>query len=170
MKKFVVGVFVGAMLMMSTQAFGASINYIGKKVSGETPVKVNGETAGNAIIVDNKSFIPVRDISDKIGADISFEKGGVISLTTSSQTPEESTVNTEAIKKQQELIDETKKKIDATAEKVSHYEALVKSATNDIYKQNYQNNYDAFKKSLDQLNSVLKEQEDQLDLLEGQAK
>lgn len=168
MKKFVIGLIVGAIAMVSTQALGAEISFTGKKVSGETVVKVNGEVAGNAIIVDNKSFIPVRDISNKIGAEVSLEKGGLISLTFPNSTGNlpSSDTNAEAIKKQQALIDETKRKQKETSEKVSQYEELLKSTTSPIHKPRYQNNYDAFEKSLDQLNQLLKDQEAVLKSLE----
>lgn len=192
MKKFISGVIVGALLMVSTQVFGDSINFIGKKVANETVVKVNGEEAGKAIIVDNKSFIPVRDISEKIGAELSFEKGGVIALTTeqtnttptSPIAPTTSTEPTEpatptapsaevtnlekAIKKKKEEVADTKYKITATSEKVEQFSGLLASSINEMDRQRYQLNYDAFKKSLDQLEVDLKEQETELAELEAQ--
>jgi hypothetical protein len=180
MKKFISGVVVGALLMVSTQAFGANINFIGKKVANETVVKVNGEEAGKAIIVENKSFIPVRDISEKIGAEIAFEKGGVIALTTEQvpttpttpdtpTTPSVEVTNLEkAIKKKNEEIADTKYKITATSEKVEQFSDLTSSAINAADRQRYQLNHDAFKKSLDQLEVTLTDQETELADLEAQ--
>ncbi|MED5019339.1 hypothetical protein P9847_18720 [Paenibacillus chibensis] len=166
MKKFISGVIVGAVLMMTTQVFGEGLNFIGKKVANETVVKVNGEEAGKAIIVENKSFIPVRDISEKIGATISFEKGGVIALNTNSSESAITSTNSasleEAIQKQQAEIADTKSKIKTTSEKVNNYTKLISSAINQEDRQMYQLGYDAFKKSLDQLEAALKDQESKL--------
>lgn len=168
MKKFIVGVIVGALFMVSAQAFGDGVNFVGKKVAKESIVKVNGEEAGKAIIVDNKSFVPVRDISDKIGAAISIEKGGTIALTInqSNGVPGSSADVEEAIKKQKAEIADTKNKISTTSEKVQHYSDLKSSTTDEERRKMYQLNYDAFKKSLDQLEADLKNQESKLTELE----
>lgn len=170
MKKFVAGVIVGALFMVSAQAFGDSVNFVGKKVAKESVVKVNGEDAGKAIIVDNKSFVPVRDISEKIGATISFEKGGAIALSInqSNGVSGSSADVEEAIKKQEAEIADTKNKIDLTSEKVQHYSDLISSAINEERRKTYQLNYDAFKKSLDQLEADLKNQEATLAGLKSQ--
>lgn len=80
MKKFVAGLIVGAAIMVSAQAFGASINYQGKKVDGQMNVKVDGAVIGQAVIIQGKSFAPVREITEGLGGKVVSTTGGVISL------------------------------------------------------------------------------------------
>jgi predicted RNase H-like nuclease (RuvC/YqgF family) len=120
MKKFISGIIIGALLMVGTQSFAANIGYIGKKVSSETVVKVNGEEAGKAVIVDNKSFIPVRDISEKIGAKISFEKDGSILLATENPIQKE-------IEQVNSDIKSTKSRISDLEQRISEYENQIKA-------------------------------------------
>jgi peptidoglycan hydrolase CwlO-like protein len=177
MKKFISGVVVGALLMVSTQAFGANINFIGKKVAGETVVTINEQEVGKAIVIDGKSFAPVREITEGFGGKVDKANSEVIALTTEqtnttttpSNTPSVDVTNLEkAINKKKEEVADTKHKITVTSEKVEHYTGLISSAKNDVYRQNYQNSYDAFKKSLDQLEVALKDQETELADLESQ--
>lgn len=73
MKKLVIGIFIGALLMFSGQAFADTISRVGKKVGAEATVFLNGTQLSDAVIVDGKSFAPVRDIADAFGADVEFE-------------------------------------------------------------------------------------------------
>ena len=81
MKKFIAGVVVGAVIASALPAYGAVTSLVGKKVAGESIVELNGETVGTAIIVDNKSYLPVRDTAEAFDATVT-PSSGVISLTT----------------------------------------------------------------------------------------
>lgn len=82
MKKFVMGLIIGAFLMCSTQVFAAGISYLGKKVDGQVDVQVDGKVIGKAVIIQGKSFAPVRDIVTSMGGSVDSTTGGVISLST----------------------------------------------------------------------------------------
>jgi hypothetical protein len=73
MKRVVIAFVAGALLMVSGQAMADSISRIGKKVGGEAAVYLNGKQLSDAIIVDDKSYAPVRDIAEAFGADVGFE-------------------------------------------------------------------------------------------------
>ncbi|MDQ0062390.1 hypothetical protein [Paenibacillus harenae] len=73
MKKVVIAFVAGALLMVSGQALAESISQVGKKVGGEAIVELNDTQLSNAIIVDGKSYAPVRDIAESFGADVEFE-------------------------------------------------------------------------------------------------
>lgn len=80
MKKFgylALGVVIGAALTVSSSVFGASLGLIGKKIQGEAVVMVNGGQIDSAIIVDGKSYAPVRSIGAAAGYDIGFEPGKI---------------------------------------------------------------------------------------------
>lgn len=75
MKKYIIGAFIGAFLMVSGQVMAEELSKIGKVVQGEAVV-VKGKTElSNAIIVDGKSYAPVRDIVESFGSTTTYTKG-----------------------------------------------------------------------------------------------
>lgn len=86
MRKYVVGAIVGAALMFGIQAGAASL--VGSKVAGTKDVTLNGTTVGQAIIVNNSSYIPVRSLSNALdlGIDLSGGKINLSEQETNTQT------------------------------------------------------------------------------------
>ncbi|MGG1637235.1 hypothetical protein [Paenibacillus sp. NRS-1760] len=82
MKKVVISFVAGALLMASGQVLADSISKIGKKIEGEALVVVNGQKLSSAVISEGKSYAPVRDISEALGAKATYKKG-VINIETS---------------------------------------------------------------------------------------
>lgn len=89
--KKLIGLVVAFVLGVSVAAFGqdvyAQINsMIGKKVTGEYTVIVNGETLSDkGAIIDGRANVPVRALSESLGADIKVE--GQTIMVTSEETP-----------------------------------------------------------------------------------
>lgn len=80
MKKIAAGVIAGAILMMGAQALGASATLVGKAIQAEYSVKVYGKKlADPAIVIDGKSYAPVRAIGELAGFKVTVE-GKTISL------------------------------------------------------------------------------------------
>ncbi|MFD2334712.1 hypothetical protein ACFSR7_36170 [Cohnella sp. GCM10020058] len=77
-KGFIVGTLFGAALMLGVQAGAASLT--GSKVAGTKDVTLNGKTVGQAAIINNSSYLPVRAMSDSLGLGIDLS-GGKINLT-----------------------------------------------------------------------------------------
>lgn len=75
MKKFMIGLVSGALLMASGQVLADSVSKIGQKIDGEAKVVLNGEQLSNAVISEGKSYAPVRDIAEALGASASYTKG-----------------------------------------------------------------------------------------------
>lgn len=77
------GILIGFVLSTSAGAFADSVkSLVGKKVSGEYTVIVNGEKlADRGAIIDGKANVPVRGISEALGADIKVS-GKTINVTT----------------------------------------------------------------------------------------
>ncbi len=73
MKKYVIGFVIGALLMFSGQALANTVSRVGLKVGSEATVILNGNQLPDAIIVDSKSYAPVKDIADAFGADVKYE-------------------------------------------------------------------------------------------------
>ncbi|MBO2942821.1 copper amine oxidase [Paenibacillus sp. F411] len=78
------GILIGFVFATSTGAFADSVkSLIGKKVTGEYTVIVNGEMiADKGGIIDGRANVPIRGISEALEADITV-KGKTITVTTS---------------------------------------------------------------------------------------
>lgn len=77
MRKFVIGLIAGAFLMFSAQAFGESVSLVGKKIAGEAAVVVDGNQIGTAIIVEGRSYAPVRVVGEAAGYEVGYVAGSV---------------------------------------------------------------------------------------------
>jgi hypothetical protein len=80
------GIVIGVVLMASSSAFADQIkSFVGKTVAGEYTVNVNGKVLNEkAIVVDNKSHVPLRAVSESLGATIKVE-GKTIEVTTKTE-------------------------------------------------------------------------------------
>ena len=82
------GIFIGVSLTISAGAYAASSGLIGKKVTSEVDVNVNGsKIADRGAVVDGRTYLPVRTIANILGASTSYESGEVL-LTTSTKVTE----------------------------------------------------------------------------------
>ncbi|NQX45093.1 hypothetical protein HQN87_07095 [Paenibacillus tritici] len=80
MKKIAAGFIAGAILMVGAQALGASATLVGKAIQAEYIVKVYGKKlADSAIVIDGKSYAPVRAIGELAGFQVTVA-GKTISL------------------------------------------------------------------------------------------
>ncbi|MGZ0043392.1 2,' 3'-cyclic nucleotide 2'-phosphodiesterase [Paenibacillus ottowii] len=79
------GILIGAVVATTGNAFADQVkSLIGEKVAGEYTVKVNGNSlAENAIVVDGKAHVPLRAVSDSLGAGIKVD-GKTIQIDTQS--------------------------------------------------------------------------------------
>ncbi|MDQ0496387.1 2,' 3'-cyclic nucleotide 2'-phosphodiesterase [Paenibacillus brasilensis] len=87
------GVLIGAVVATAGSAFADQIkSLVGEKVAGEYSVKVNGNSlVENAIVVDGKAHVPLRAVSDSLGAGLKVD-GKTIQITTNSNTSSEENV------------------------------------------------------------------------------
>ncbi|WP_211749929.1 hypothetical protein [Paenibacillus sp. Marseille-Q4541] len=87
MKKMVAAFIAGALMMVSVQAFGSGVNLIGKKIDGQADLKIDGKVVGQTIIVQGKSYAPVREIADGVGGTAKYNKsGGAVEMSLPTQT------------------------------------------------------------------------------------
>ncbi|MBW7475956.1 hypothetical protein K0T92_14515 [Paenibacillus oenotherae] len=77
MRKYIVGFLVGLLAASAMPAYGAVQSLIGKKVGGELSISYNGEQIGKGIIVDGRSYLPVRDTANALGLNLNVGKEGV---------------------------------------------------------------------------------------------
>lgn len=88
MKKIIAGFVAGALFMLGASSFADGISMIGKKIQGEEIVTANGEQLPDkAVVVNGKSYAPVRAIAEAAGMDVKYGNGGIV-LTESTPTQE----------------------------------------------------------------------------------
>lgn len=81
MKKYVIGILIGAALATSGQALADTVSNVGKKIQAEYTVEVNGEPVSvKAIAINGVTYTPNRALAAATGYDIQF-KDKVVSFT-----------------------------------------------------------------------------------------
>ncbi|MGW8439976.1 2,' 3'-cyclic nucleotide 2'-phosphodiesterase [Paenibacillus sp. S33] len=127
------GVLIGAVVATAGNAFADQIkSMVGQKVAGEYSVKVNGNSlTENAIVVDGKAHVPLRAVSDSLGAGIKVD-GKTIQIDT--QTSSESSVETKETKQNSQLDSENKQiytqNIEARIASIKSYKSFWENSLN----------------------------------------
>lgn len=102
MRKYLIGVIIGAILLFGAQTFADSL--IGKKVDGVVKVTVDGselETA--AVVIEGVSYAPLRAVAESLQLEVEYSDGVVI---LSRQDKEDSNL-------QEQIKDEIRREIEA---------------------------------------------------------
>ncbi|MNW33502.1 hypothetical protein D3C74_104650 [compost metagenome] len=86
------GVLIGAVVATAGSAFADQIkSLVGEKVAGEYSVKVNGNSLSeSAIVVDGKAHVPLRAVTDSLGANLKLD-GKTIQINTDSSADTKTT-------------------------------------------------------------------------------
>jgi len=112
-----IGFMAGAVVMFSTSVFADNIQtLIGKKVNKEYQVKIdNNVITDKAIAIDGKAYLPVRRISNELGAGVNVEKD-VISITTDKAVGDNTSMNGETESSQNDYSKLSKSMLESTLE------------------------------------------------------
>jgi hypothetical protein len=165
MKKFAMGVVVGAVLAFSASTYADDIaQLVGKQVDNEYPVVLNGVQLNNkAPSIGGTSYAPVREISEKLGLDVSFQDDTVILSKKQEvgKVPTQATSKEEQIKQLDGKILGIKEMIHAVKSSVTMNQAIIDTATPGQNVENY-------KKSIIEDNARITELEQQKADLEKQ--
>lgn len=102
MKKWtylVSGVIIGAVVTTAGSAFADQVkSLIGKKVTGEYVVVVNGKTLSDkGAVIDGRTNVPVRGVAEALGAEIKLEDKKVIVNTEETQPANTSTSSNQEV-------------------------------------------------------------------------
>lgn len=86
------GVLIGAVVATAGSAFANQIkSLVGEKVAGEYSVKVNGNSLSeSAIVVDGKAHVPLRAVTESLGANLKLD-GKTIQISTDSSADTKAT-------------------------------------------------------------------------------
>ncbi|MCM3703789.1 copper amine oxidase N-terminal domain-containing protein [Paenibacillus macerans] len=79
MKKIVAGFIAGALFMLGASSFADGISLIGKKIQSEVTVTANGsQLSDKAVVIDGKSYAPVRAIAEAAKMQVEYGKEGIV--------------------------------------------------------------------------------------------
>lgn len=164
MKKYVAVFLAGAVFVLSASAFADDIkSLVGKKIQGEAVVELNGQALDTAIIVDGKSYAPVRVIGEAAGYDVSMQNKKII-------LDEKSSATVTAPGKGQsveEQVGKLKQRISDTKQRITETELLLKGMIEETEKPGYVDRgekvfIDNYKKTYAEQQSLLVDLESQL--------
>jgi hypothetical protein len=91
MKKYIIGTIFGFVLATAVGANAQEVNkVIDSVVQGVFPVTVEGNSVGDAIVVNDKTYLPVREFGEAVGYKVTFTEDREVVLTKNavSETPE----------------------------------------------------------------------------------
>ena len=134
MKKKVVILSICAIFLLSSSVMANTTSKVGKKITAETPVYLDGQLISNAIITEGSSFAPLRAIAEKLGLDVKYEtskEGSVIKLN-SVETKE---VTKEMVWKKAEIeaaIIGANNTIDRLNQEIEHSTKQLETATHEL--------------------------------------
>jgi cell division protein FtsB len=81
MKKFVLGLALGLAIAIPIGAHAEVVSLVNQVVQGLFPVTVDNKPLGDAIVVDNKTYLPVREFAEAAGYKVTFTDDKQVVLT-----------------------------------------------------------------------------------------
>lgn len=89
MKKYIIGGLVGFVLATAAGANAQGVtNLIDQVVQGVFPVTVQGTSIGEAVVIDNKTYLPVREFGEAVGYTVTFTEAREVVMTKNVETTE----------------------------------------------------------------------------------
>lgn len=124
MKKFIAGAIFGAALMVGVTAYADVQGMVGKVVDGVFPVKIEGQTLENeAIVIEGTSYLPVRELAEKAGYEVSFDMEEGIGL--KKEVPPVKESNSKEVVQDEKAIEEQIPALDFYRVKINALESLL---------------------------------------------
>ncbi len=121
---------MGALTFSGISAVSADVlNLVGKKVQSEAKIKLNNEIVDTAIVIDGKSYGPLRSVYEKSGFDVKFEKG-VVSISKADDVVENA-VSLEDIEMLRGSLERAKKYLEGDRFKLAYAEEMSADPTKD---------------------------------------
>lgn len=87
MKKYLIGAILGFVLSFGTSAHAEVSSLLNQVVQNLFPVTVDGKPMGDAIVVNNKTYLPVREFGEVAGYKVDFTADSKVVLTKKPVTP-----------------------------------------------------------------------------------
>lgn len=157
----------GALVMTTGQVMADSLSRVGKKVGSEAMVLLNGKQLSDAVVIDKKSYLPVRDIAEAFGAEVTYEaatkdKSAVIELITSTDGSEIPVADQIVILQQQKAKLATEKEqiqegLPTLKKSLAGNEEMLKGVVDDLTKVAISQNIESKKKAIEDIEKRLAE-------------
>lgn len=149
MRKYIIGAVFGAVLSFSVSAYAEVVNLVNQVVQGLFPVTVDGKSLGNAIVVDNTTYLPVRDFGEAVGYTVTFTDDKQVVLTKKVISP---TSEIQAIQKRyNEIGDELSKLIPQKNEILMKIGDIDSGKSKDTNRDDLQKQAEELQKQIDSL-------------------
>ncbi|MGN7167963.1 hypothetical protein ACTHSJ_19055 [Paenibacillus cellulositrophicus] len=142
-KKLIIASVVASLFGGAAIAGAAGNGLLGAKVQGLFSVEVNGKKINDAVVINGSTYIPVRSLSESIGAGLSVS-GKKVVITTDSESTDNSIVS-EGKKYEINLqIEAKQKQIENLQKQIGYYQeywndakkTYDSNANDPIYKEN----------------------------------
>lgn len=162
MKKYIIGTIFGFVLATAVGANAQEVNkVIDSVVQGVFPVTVEGNSVGDAIVVNDKTYLPVREFGEAVGYKVTFTEDREVVLTknTEATTPSPTpTPNQPSIPKE-DLIENLQSKLRISKLALADAEKGIKESNA---------NKDELQRQIDYYTKQISDIESQLTALESQ--
>lgn len=138
MKKYIIGTIFGFVLATAVSANAEGVNrLIDQVVQGVFPVTVEGTSIGEAVVIDNKTYLPVREFGEAVGYTVSFTEAREVVLTKNIDTTvpvdpvvvPQPTIPTKTVAEQ---IEELKNKIADMKEHITSRKQILQANENSL--------------------------------------
>jgi hypothetical protein len=174
MKKYIIGTIFGFVLATAVGANAQEVNkVIDSVVQGVFPVTVEGNSVGDAIVVNDKTYLPVREFGEAVGYKVTFTEDREVVLTKNgeidtSQPTKPTTVKSvqDQIKELQAKLADEEKSLVQNKELLKVNEYLLKDPK--VPKESAQKFVDGSKEIIIEIESRITEYESQLAALQAQ--
>ena len=168
MRRYIIGTIFGFILATAASVNAEGVNrLIDQVVQGVFPVTVEGASIGEAVVIDNKTYLPVREFSEAVGYTVTFTESREVILTKNADasTPESpvTAIPTPLQVKDTSLIDA---EIYQKNSVIKHTKMSIASVEGDIKES--PSRKEEFQKKIDDYIKLIAELEAQIATLEAQ--
>jgi hypothetical protein len=173
MKKYIIGAVFGFIFATAFSAHAEVVNLINQTVQGLFPVSVDGKNIGNAIVVDNKTYLPVRDFGEAVGYKVTFTEDRQVVLTKEDDTAQTMPQQPQTTTPTQQQSEQTKEsKIESLNDKINQLKINIQILTASVNQAEKSENkpayYEKEKQELADAQKKLADLQKQLDDLQKQ--
>jgi len=131
MRKYIIG-FVAGILIATVSSVGANtLSLVGKKIQSEASVTLDGKEIDTAIIVDGKSYAPIRSVAEATGLKAGYSKGVVKLETQTVEKPKTEKYWVSEIEILDKYLTSTQRLVDSSKSKIQTASEMEEKAKND---------------------------------------
>lgn len=166
MKKYIIGTIFGFVLATAVGANAQEVNkVIDSVVQGVFPVTVEGNSVGDAIVVNDKTYLPVREFGEAVGYKVTFTEDREVVLTKNEVTESPTTTPTSPVQSPNPSTEPSKEwRIEDLQSKLKIAKTSLSYVEQDLKEFPTEEN----QKTIDRLNGQIADYESQIAALEAQ--